>query len=77
MDIYRECVLCGGVLPSLTNYLERVLMNKLQRQQLKHKHSAVWYGFVQEEPKKKADISYSMKMEREKLKLETKGGDWK
>jgi hypothetical protein len=52
-------------------------MNKLQRQQLKHKHSAVWYGFVQEQPKKKADISYSMKLEREKLKLETKGGDWK
>ena len=52
-------------------------MNKLQRQQLKHKHSAVWYGFVQEQPKKKADISHSMKMEREKLKLETKGGEWK
>jgi hypothetical protein len=52
-------------------------MNKLQRQQLKRKHTDTWYGFVQEQPKKKADISYSMKMEREKLKLETKGGEWK
>jgi hypothetical protein len=52
-------------------------MNKLQRQQLKRKHTDTWYGFVQEQPKKKADISYSMKLEREKLKLETSGGKWK
>jgi hypothetical protein len=51
-------------------------MNKLQRQQLKRKDNDAWYGFVQDKPKKKPDISYRMKIEREKLKLETERG-WK
>ena len=52
-------------------------MNKLERQQLERKHNATWYGFVQAQPKKKTPNSYRMKIEETKLKLETKGGEWK